>query len=265
MRSATVRAWLLLLAAALAVSTGSGQPPVPKMPEPRPLVLPKPNPWNVGPPGSAVPERPKEGAKEPPEKKEPPKLVDPTDPRVKEPPFRIKIQPVPPELVGGPQILDTAFPDLKPPEYKEINDPVVGRRTVVVEATVVPLPPFPVVKADAPLLHKVQYEQMREGFEYIYRVRALDAIQGRGSDYQYNVAVTAEIYRLAAELEETPAKRVPWYEARVRAFKEIERSFRNRVNIGTQPPQGLNLIRMERLKVEADLLKLKEEVEKAKK
>ena len=53
------------------------------------------------------------------------------------------------------------------------------------------------------------------------------------------------------------------YEARVRAFKEIEQYTQNRTAVGTAPPQEVNVVRMERLKAEADLLKLKAEVEKA--
>jgi len=227
MRLALVRASLLFLVAAFAVSTGSGRP---------------------------NPQDPKV-----PDKKEPPSPTDPPEvlKAAKQP---LRVPPVPADKVPV-KVLDSAFPDLKPPtrEYKQGPD----GKPIVEEKGVVPLPPFPVVKADAPILRKVQYEQMREGFEYIYRIRSLEAIQGRSGDFRINLTVTAETYQLAADLEDTAAKRVPWYEARVRAFKEIEQYTQNRTAVGTAPPQEVNVVRMERLKAEADLLKLKAEVEKA--
>jgi len=79
------------------------------------------------------------------------------------------------------------------------------------------------------------------------------------------VAIAAEVCLLAAELEETPAKRVAWFEARVRALKEGEESIYAYVQQGNVPVGALHLARYERLRAEADLLKLKAEIEKPKK
>ena len=44
--------------------------------------------------------------------------------------------------------------------------------------------------------------------------------------------MTTEFFRTAAEFEDAPAKRIPWYEARVRAFKDIELFIEGRVKDG---------------------------------
>jgi hypothetical protein len=154
----------------------------------------------------------------------------------------------------------TAFPDLKPPtvervEAKEFD----GRRTLeLVEKDAVPLPPWPAAAADAPQLRRLQVEQLQEGRAYIDRmIRVTRVGRYTPEDVRELAAVTAETYRLAAELEEKPAARVPWYEARVRKLKEYEQTVEQRVATGTSGPQEVNLARMRRLQAEIDLTKVK--------
>jgi hypothetical protein len=145
----------------------------------------------------------------------------------------------------------TAFPDIKPGTGDKKDD--------------VALPPLPAVAADAPPLRKVQFEQLKEGLDFlrkseeIMRLGAGDVAMLR--DYAY---VASDVYRLAADLEDKPARRVPWYEARVRKLKEFETSVERGWRRGVMPSQALNVARFQRLQAEADLLRLKEEVEKAK-
>jgi hypothetical protein len=159
----------------------------------------------------------------------------------------------------------TAFPDLKPPtfEKKEIKKP---DGTVVIELEekgAVPLPALPELAADAPALRKVQFEQVQEGLAYIERVKEVIKIGAWDARFfREFIGTVVETYRVAAELEEKPAKRVAWYEARVRKLKEFELFVEHRTLSGTDPPQAHNLARFERLRAEADLLKLKAEVEK---
>ena len=138
----------------------------------------------------------------------------------------------------------TAFPDLKPAGIE--------------------LPPLPAVAADAPPLRKVQYEQAQAGLAYLAHTKEVIRVGNWDkSFFREYLLMSEETFRVAAELEDKPAKRVPWYEARVRGLKEFEQFTELRVRSGTEPPQGLPAARFARLQAEADLLKLKAEVEKA--
>jgi hypothetical protein len=142
----------------------------------------------------------------------------------------------------------TAFPDIKP---------TAGKKDAV------PLPPLPAVGADAPPLRRVMAEQLREGLAYLRQSEEIIRL-GAGDlallrDYTY---MTADVFRVAADLEENPTKRVPWYEARVRKLKEFEVSVEKGLQRGVLPSQALNVVRFQRLQAEADLLRLKAEVEK---
>jgi hypothetical protein len=179
-------------------------------------------------------------------------------------PKEVKI--IPPRADRPKQAIDTAFPDLKPPrELKEAKQPDGTTKLVWEENRVVPLPPVPVIAANDPPLRKVQFEQVQEGLDYLARIKALEKVVGAGPDFLANLAMASATFRVAAELETDPAKRVPWLEARVRALKEGEEFTAVRVKSGGVSPQHLNLARFERLQVEADLLKLKAEIEKPKK
>jgi hypothetical protein len=229
-----IRAVLLVLLVALTLTTVGGQPPdakkEPLPPQPiDPGGLPAPVPGGSGPPLTGAPQ----------------KIAPPPGAKEERPPF-------------------TAFPDLKPRrEFKEVKNPGGPPKVVLQENPVVPLPPWPVVAADAPVLRKVQFERLQEGLHYI---KQIEEVISTGSwtaqfflDYLFMVA---EVYRVAAELEETPAKRVPWYEARVREFKEVEGFTYRRVSNGTDPPQRLDQAQFLRFRAEAELLVLKAEVEK---
>lgn len=190
---------------------------------------------------------------------------EPEQPEKKPPMAGFKIPPVRPERPAP--LIDTAFPDLKPPviERKEVKQPDGTFKLVVEEKGAVPLPPLPVVTANDTLLRKVQFEQLQEGLDYLARIKYRERTEGVGGDFLINIEMTRATFRLAAELEQDPAKRVAWLEAQVRAFKEGERVTNIRVLNGSVTPPMLNQIRFERLRAEADLLKLKAEVEKAKK
>lgn len=160
----------------------------------------------------------------------------------------------------------TAFPDIKAPtvERKEVTKPDGTIETVIEERGVVPLPAMPTIAADAPLLRKVKYEQLQEGLAYINRVK--DLIQRGAWSAQFfteYMEVIAQVYLVASELEDKLEKRILWHEARVREYKTFEKFMHIRVLNGTDPPSRLHLVRFQRLQTEADLLKLKAEVDKA--
>jgi hypothetical protein len=160
----------------------------------------------------------------------------------------------------------TAFPDVKPPrELKEVKQPDGTTKLTVEENRVAPLPPLAPLGPDAPPLRRVQFEQVQEGLLYLKQVKEVLSFGAWDEKfYKQYFTVQVEICRVAAELEEKAAKRVPWYEARVRALKEYEHFIDSRVRQGASPPQTLALTRFERLQAEADLLKLKADVEKEK-
>jgi hypothetical protein len=160
----------------------------------------------------------------------------------------------------------TAFPDLKPPstERAEAKNPDGTTRVVVIERNAITLPPWPRVAADAPPLRKLLFEQMREGRDYIDKIN--EAIRQGAYDMRLLrefATMTVEVYGLAAELEDQPAKRVPWFEARVRKLKELEQFVDLGVRAGAEASRSSNLARFQRLQAEVDLIKLKAEVEKA--
>jgi hypothetical protein len=161
----------------------------------------------------------------------------------------------------------TAFPKLKPPtiERKTVKTPDGGTQVVFEEKGVVPLPALPAPPDDAPALRKVQFEQVQEGIMWLEQVKEILRIGPPNSEYFRDyTTVAAETYRLAGELEEKLESRIPWYEARIRIFKEYEGYVELNVRAGAKPPQDLNRARFHRLQVEADLLKLKADAEKAK-
>jgi hypothetical protein len=145
---------------------------------------------------------------------------------------------------AGAKLPYTAFPDLKPSAE---------------------LPPLPVVAANAPPLRKVQAEQIREGMAFLANVKETVRVGVSDIDTLVGAQVfAAEVYRIAAELEDTPAKRVAWYEARVRTMKESEQTIEQGVRSGVSARQNLHALRFARLQAEADLLILKSEIETAK-
>jgi hypothetical protein len=127
------------------------------------------------------------------------------------------------------------------------------------------MPPPPAIAADASPLRKAQLELVREGLAYIKRCK--DLIRADAwvpSDFRKFADVLTETCRVAAELEEKSANRVPWFESRVRQMKEVEDLIDRSVRSGNLAPQELTLVRFQRLQAEVDLLKIKAEMEKAK-
>ena len=122
------------------------------------------------------------------------------------------------------------------------------------------LPPLPVLGTDPPTLRKLQFEQFQEALAYVERLEERIRMGTYSPDeFLMLIQMETRCHRVAAELEDTVAKRIPWYEASVRRLKELERYIQLRVNIGTDPPQRLHQVRFERLQAEADLFKLKNE------
>lgn len=159
----------------------------------------------------------------------------------------------------------TAFPDLKPRTVEKIETKDVdGKiRTQKHDKDVVPLPPLPTVKADTPLATKVRLEQVHEGLAHIDFMREVVLNGSYSSQYfpEY-VLMTSETFRAAAQLEDSPAKRIPWHEARIRAFKDIELFLEGRVRDGLSSPSQISDVRVRRLDAEAELLALKAEAER---
>ncbi|QJW96183.1 hypothetical protein [Frigoriglobus tundricola] len=163
-------------------------------------------------------------------------------------------------LIKAARDYSTAFPDLEPPITRRdvITNPDGTTVVVTTEIGVVPLPAVPAPAANAPALRKVRVEQYQEGSDCLERLKVIIRTGNyRPQDFCEYVRVATEVYRAAAEMEDEPARRVPWYEARVRKFKEVERFIRLRVEIGTDPPDRLDVVRFHRFGAEAELLELK--------
>jgi hypothetical protein len=159
----------------------------------------------------------------------------------------------------------TAFPALKSPtqERKEVKSPDGTTQIVFEETNPIRYPALPVLAADAPPLRRVQIEQIHEGLDYLERMKETIRIGNWNSQFfQEYMNFVNDVFQSAANLEDTPAKRIPWYEARVRKYKEFERFTGLRVINGNDAPQRLNQIRFQRLRAEAELLTLKADIEK---
>ena len=163
---------------------------------------------------------------------------------------------------NSPEIPYTAFPELKPPtiELQENKDPHSNRYPGYVEKNTAPLPPLPTLMANDSPLRKVLLAQVREGLAYLAYMKEIISIGSWNQTFfpQY-LRITNDVFRVAAELE--PAKRMPWYETRIRRLKAVEQFMLMRVKKGTAPPHALDLASFVRLQAEVDLLKLKAEVE----
>ena len=141
MRTILVRASLLFLGTVLVISVGSGQPPRPSGPDEK---------------------------KEPPEKGDPPPIV-----------VAKQLQRIPPTPYDDKEY--TAFPDLKPlvPKEKKVVKDGITHVEQYYEGEV-PLPKLPAVADDAPPLRKIQLARVKTGLAYLYRVRAIEMVVGRG-------------------------------------------------------------------------------------
>jgi hypothetical protein len=160
----------------------------------------------------------------------------------------------------------TAFPDHKHP--RGLVDVKEGERTFKREQTQ-PLPPPPLAElgANPTPLRRVRYELAQNGLQNLKFAGGgmlREIIGGPRPDYAEGSAAITETHRLCADLEPTLAKRVPWYEARVRDLKEYERHIAVRVDFGSEAPHELSHIRFVRLRAEAELLELQAEVAKTK-
>ena len=151
------------------------------------------------------------------------------------------------DTAKGPAPAYTAFPDLKAPG----------------SGKAVELPPVPAEPAAATPLQKVHFAQLKEGLAYLAMVERAQQITGPSEyDFERNVKMALDVYRLAADLEGAPARKVAWHEVRVRHLKEVERYTRLRVESGALNPLRLHAAAFARLEAEADLLKLKGEGKK---
>ncbi len=160
----------------------------------------------------------------------------------------------------------TAFPDLKHPRgLVEIEN--AGRTYKVERTKLLPPPPLAELGQNPTALRGVRYELAQNGLEHLKLSGGAwltGAFTGPPPDYAGYADVISETHRLCADLEPTPTKRVPWYEARVRDLKEFERHVSDRVTIGSERPHVLSYIRFVRLNAEAELLELQAEIKQVK-
>jgi hypothetical protein len=140
----------------------------------------------------------------------------------------------------------TAFPKLRPPKRGEDwND------------TEVPELPRPKSADGDSALRQFHVVQVREGAEYLRRIRqAIPVLSSPPTFYLEYAAAEGEIYRAAAELEDTVEGKVRWHEALIVGLKRVELYIEFRVRNGDTEPHHLHLARFLRLKAEDDRLEL---------
>ncbi|MBA4063959.1 MAG: hypothetical protein C0501_09650 [Isosphaera sp.] len=125
-------------------------------------------------------------------------------------------------------------------------------------------PEPPALPAAPTPLQKVRHEQVRAGYLFLMKAHTvLECGRVDSPFYPTYLQVATDTYRVAAELDPAPGWRVRCYEARVILMKDCERVIKARVDAEVEPPHSADQARFTRLQAEADLLKLKAEVEKA--
>jgi hypothetical protein len=144
----------------------------------------------------------------------------------------------------------TAFPDIAPPPVEPQGEKLFKQLFAGF--------PRPIPDGATPLT-KVRIAQANEGAVFAFKAYQL-LICGNWApgNFQEFAQVTAEAYRVAAELEATPAGKVAVFEDWVASLKGVERTIDARVDAGTDAPQRRNQARFWRLQAEAELLLLRE-------
>src|SRR5438045_2573705 len=144
----------------------------------------------------------------------------------------------------------TAFPEIRPPAPPEAKPENVEEFPRVVEDHFKAmhkrlLAGFPrPIPADAPPLVQVRTAQVNEGAAYLLQTwHVVAAGRWTPQDFYNLVKVVDDVYRAAAELEKTPADKAALFAERVAVFKDVERFTQARVDVGTDPPQQLNMAR----------------------
>lgn len=170
----------------------------------------------------------------------------------------------PPKLKSFNRPDYTAFPKLEHPRETVERKGDDGKAYKVEVVKRPARPPVPELGANPTLLRRVRHEQALNGFEYLAELDKWLSKENRPFVSAPIAEVLNETYRVCADLEPTPAKRLPWYEARVRDLKELEFYTRKRVEYGQALPNDLSRARIHRLRAEAELLELQAELEKAK-
>jgi hypothetical protein len=161
----------------------------------------------------------------------------------------------------------TAFPNLNPPirVQRPNADPARANPDIEFEEKdVVPVPPLPVLAADAPPLPRVQYQQLRAGLDHGRWIKLVIEIGSWTSQYTLDhLDMLMRTFPVGAEFETEPDKRAAWYEACIARLKGFERFIENRVKNGTDRPDKLCLVRLARLQAEAELLRHRTDVSRA--
>jgi hypothetical protein len=107
----------------------------------------------------------------------------------------------------------------------------------------------------------VRIAQVNEGTAYLLQtLEVIDAGRWTPQDFYNHVKVLGDTYRVAAELETDPAEKVAVLSEQVLMFKDAERYTQARIEVGTEPPQQLNMARFYRLQAGADLIRAKEQL-----
>jgi hypothetical protein len=149
----------------------------------------------------------------------------------------------------------TAFPEIQPPKPVPPKDGSAGPGPTATLPIILGSTPRP-VPACAPVLVKLRTARLNELAEYIrlaYQVIGLGRFTP--DDMRLLLAAIDEAGLTGADLEDTNAARVRWYEDRLRGLKDVERMTEWRVDAGEAQPELTNLARARRLSAELDLLR----------
>lgn len=149
----------------------------------------------------------------------------------------------------------TAFPELQIKTMEDYKN-LVGRMEKEIPRK---------IPENGTAVEKIKTAQFNEGIAYLLRFRILiETGAYRPEEYREFLSMANDVFRVAAELEPTDAKKLKWHEMRVQNMSDGERFVSMRVKSGTDPVRQLNLARYARLQAEAELAELKERISKAK-
>jgi hypothetical protein len=158
----------------------------------------------------------------------------------------------------------TVFPNLKlpmqeSPEFKNSDGSAVmvpNLDKLEERLKVIMTRPVP---ANSPPLRKVRAAQIPEWVAYYreYSRPRVGIICYQSFEDIDHFATLDEVYRAAADLEDTAMGKVTFAEDRILAYRERVRYIEARVRNGADPPHNLPFARFHMLQAEADLLRLK--------
>jgi hypothetical protein len=144
-------------------------------------------------------------------------------------------------------------------EAKDPEDALLGKLEPFIANGIKPEP------SDSPL-RKLQKERCRQRAIALAKYQTLMEIgKSDPSDNAEKLRVSTALAENLLDVFDKPADKLKCYEMRVDALKGMEKFAAQRVEMGTEPSQSLNIAKAARIDAEIELLKFQSSLEKSRK